>query len=200
VFRDLLAAEFGPYGVLSEHLLDQLESHYHLLARWNQRLNLTRIADLEDAVRLHYCESLFLALHLPTGALRIADVGSGAGFPGIPVAIMRPESLVDLIESHQRKAVFLREASRELPGVSVIPQRAEEVSGNYDWTISRGVRPFDVAGLGIASDFALLLGESDAFKFPGDPLRMPWGNGRYLVKFHVEQTRHSRSGIEPSST
>ena len=198
MFRDLLAAEFSPYAVLSEHQLDQLESHYDLLARWNRRMNLTRIADLEETVRLHYCESLFLALHLPVGTLRIADLGSGAGFPGIPVAIMRPESPIDLIESHQRKAVFLREASRELPRVRVIAQRAEELSDTYDWVISRGVRPLEVAASGIASDLALLLGESDAFKFPGDPLRIPWGENRYLVKFHVE--RHGQSGIEPSST
>src|ERR1700730_14203736 len=114
MFRKLLASEFAPYTGLSDEQLDRLERHYRLLTLWNKRINLTRINSLEDVVRFHYCESLFLAKELPVGALSIVDVGSGAGFPGIPVAILRPECRVHLLESHQRKAVFLREASREL--------------------------------------------------------------------------------------
>ena len=114
MFKQLLAAEFAPYATLSELQLDQLESHYMSLTRWNERLNLTRIRTLEESVRFHYCESLFLARFLPDGAHRIVDIGSGGGFPGIPVAIFRPDCEVTLVESHQRKAVFLREASREL--------------------------------------------------------------------------------------
>ena len=86
-FSELLAAEFAPYGSLSQSQLDLLEAHYALLMHWNKRLNLTRITELVSVVRLHYCESLFLGLHLPKTTLRIADVGSGAGFPGIPVAV-----------------------------------------------------------------------------------------------------------------
>ena len=59
-----------------------LEAHYELLMRWNRKLNLTSIRRLEEAVERHYCESVFPGAHLPAGALRIADIGSGAGFPG----------------------------------------------------------------------------------------------------------------------
>jgi len=141
---------------------------------------------------MHYCESLFLAEKLPPGPLKIADIGSGAGFPGIPVAIARPELSVDLIEAHQRKAVFLRESSRELRNVRVIPQRGEDLTSRYEWVISRGVRPVDVVKLGIAADFALLVGEDEASIFSGDRLRLPWGGRRFLVKFHVEhQAEHA---------
>src|ERR1017187_6190482 len=100
--------------------------------RWNRSLNLTAIRSREEAIERHYCESLFLGARLPAGALRIADVGSGAGFPGFPVAVLRPECSVTLIESHKRKAVFLREASRTLPNVRVFAKRAEDVGERFD--------------------------------------------------------------------
>src|SRR5579871_2161347 len=124
MFRALLAEEFAPYGNLSEGQLDALEQHYELLRRWNQKINLTRIESIEDAVKFHYCESLFLARELPAAPLHIADVGSGGGFPGIPVSIFRADSSIDLIESHQRKATFLREASRQLGNCRVVTSRA----------------------------------------------------------------------------
>ena len=184
MFRELLATEFGPYGTLSEVQLEQLENHYSALIRWNERLNLTRIRDLSDAVRFHYCESLFLARFLPAGPQRIVDVGSGGGFPGIPVAIFRPDCEVTLVESHQRKAVFLREVARELKNVRVISRRAEDVHEDFDWLVSRAVAPVDVLRLSISADIALLIGEEDAVKLKGERMAVPWGNQRVL--FHVE--------------
>jgi 16S rRNA (guanine527-N7)-methyltransferase len=170
-FKSLLALEFSPYGALSSQQLTLLEEHYHLLLRWNQKINLTRITTLQDAVRYHYCESLYLASRLPARPLRIVDIGSGAGFPGIPVAIYRSESSVDLVESHQRKAVFLREAARELTKVRVLAQRAEAVTESYDWTISRAVRPKDVLKLNLSRHVAVLGAEGED---------LPWGEKRAL--------------------
>ena len=183
MFRELLVAEFSPYGALSSSQLDALEGHYQILTHWNQRLNLTRILNIEEAVRLHYCESLFLALSLPPGPLRIVDVGSGAGFPGIPVAILRSESSVDLVESHQRKAVFLREATRGLSNVRVLACRAEDCQNGYDWMISRAVRAGEIFKTWLAPNFALL--SADALNIPGARSeRTPWGENRAL--FHVK--------------
>jgi 16S rRNA (guanine527-N7)-methyltransferase len=170
-FKSLLTFEFSPYGALTPQQLALLEEHYHLLLRWNQKINLTRITSLQDAVRYHYCESLYLATRLPEGPLRIADIGSGAGFPGIPFAIYRPECTVDLVESHQKKAVFLREAARSLTNVRVLAQRAEAVSDSYDWTISRAVSPDDVFKLNLAPHVAVLGAEGEA---------LPWGERRAL--------------------
>jgi 16S rRNA (guanine527-N7)-methyltransferase len=170
-FKSLLASEFSPYGALSSQQLTHFEEHYRLLLRWNQKINLTRITSLEDAVRYHYCESLFLAKRLPEGALRIVDIGSGGGFPGVPVAIYRPECTVDLVESHQRKAVFLREAARKLTNVRVLAQRADKVTDSYDWTVSRAVRPEDVLKLNLAPHVAVLGIEGEG---------LPWGEKRAL--------------------
>src|ERR1017187_2918733 len=124
---------------LSAEQIAALEGHYETLVRWNRSMNLTSISDLEEAVERHYCESLFLAASLPPGPLRIVDVGSGAGFPGFPVAVLRPDCSVTLVESHQRKAVFLREVSRTLPSVRVLSKRAEAVGEQFDRVISRAV-------------------------------------------------------------
>lgn len=180
MFRELLFNEFRPYAELSQLQLDRLEQHYKLLVRWNKRLNLTRIDDVSEAVRFHYCESLYLGLKLPLEPLRIADVGSGAGFPGIPMAILRPELQVFLIESHQRKAVFLREASREVPNTRVLAVRAEDIHGQFDWAVSRAVSSSMVMACSLAANHAMLVSSSDA-PTGSTLLRSPWGQDRTIA-------------------
>ena len=186
MFRELLVREFAPYGSLSIDQICALEAHYNLLTHWNARLNLTRIESVEDAVRLHYCESLFVGTKLPAGPLGIVDVGSGAGFPGIPIAILRPESTVTLVESHQRKGVFLREASRNLKNVKVVTDRAENLKHAFDWLVSRAVSPADLLKLKLSNNLALLVGREEV---PDCDRRepIPWGDGRFLA-FHVERS------------
>jgi 16S rRNA (guanine(527)-N(7))-methyltransferase RsmG len=183
-FRALLASEFAPIGSLTEQQLDLLEQHYHLLCKWNERMNLTRIHSVREAVQFHYCESLFLAQWLPKTDLRVADVGSGAGFPGIPVAVLRPDCIVDLIESHRRKAAFLREASRQLPNVNVVCRRAEDCTDEYDWMISRAVKIEHLRELKLAPSLALLIGADDANGL--ETLKIPWGDRRVLAS-HVKR-------------
>ena len=100
-------------------LLPQLSLYLDLLLKWNARTNLTAIRDPEEIVRRHFGESLFAARHLDSsnmapGANTLLDFGSGAGFPGLPVALLRPEIQVTLAESQNKKASFLREAIRTL--------------------------------------------------------------------------------------
>jgi 16S rRNA (guanine527-N7)-methyltransferase len=178
-FRDLLEAAFHPYGELSPEQVLQLEAHYNLLTHWNQRLNLTRIRDLSETVRFHYCESLFLKHILPPGPLTVGDLGSGAGFPGVPLAVSRPDLEVTLIESDGRKAVFLREATRELKNVRVAAVRSEEYDGHFDWIVSRAVAPGKVLQSGLAPNLALLMSARDV---PAglQPTPLPWGRERVL--------------------
>jgi 16S rRNA (guanine527-N7)-methyltransferase len=158
-----------------------LRAHHELLQRWNKTLNLTRI----DSIERNYGESLFLGRHLPPGPLTICDIGSGAGFPGFPVAILRPECQVTLIESHQRKAVFLKEASRGIPNIRVLAKRAEEVAERFDWAISRAVSAEDLSTVlaRLAQNVALLTG-AEVPAIPGiqwkDPIPLPDGSARFL--------------------
>jgi 16S rRNA (guanine(527)-N(7))-methyltransferase RsmG len=182
-FEELLREDLLGTCSLTSQQTGLLETHFGLLNRWNRTLNLTSVRDMKDAVTRHYCESLFLAAHLPENCKSVADLGSGAGFPGIPLAILRPQCKVTLIESHQRKAVFLKEATRHLGNVLVQAKRAEAVSERFDWLVSRAVAPKEVLRFvpGLASNLALLLAQEDASKLLVDnklrfeePVAMPW--------------------------
>jgi len=171
---------------IASEQLDALEAHYELLLRWNRVLNLTSIHDVREAVERHYLEASFLASHLPPQALRIADLGSGAGFPGFPMAIFRPDCTITLIESHQRKAVFLREASRKVANIRVLAERAEAVQETFDVAVSRAVSYADLAPAlkKLAPAAALLTGPEappDRLGFDWEEaIRLPLGNQRFL--------------------
>src|SRR5271166_6154539 len=112
-FAELLRRELHPWLVLSDLQVRQLWDHYEILLRWNEKISLTSIPAGEEMVIRHYCESLFFATHLPvtSAEVTVADLGSGAGFPGVPLAILQRAWRVTLLESNQRKAVFLREST-----------------------------------------------------------------------------------------
>ncbi len=111
-WRDLL----HPYldAPLPDPLRASLETYLELLLHWNARINLTAIRQPEAVIQRHFGESLYLARHISPSTLTLLDHGSGAGFPGLPIALARPEIAVTLAESHSRKAAFLREAVRAL--------------------------------------------------------------------------------------
>jgi 16S rRNA (guanine527-N7)-methyltransferase len=189
-FRETLEKELSGLVALSGTQIDQLYEHYVLLDRWNKKINLTTVEPGTQMVIRHYCESLFFAAHLETNSGSVADIGSGAGFPGVPLAILKPESSVTLVESHQRKAVFLREATRTLENVLVVPQRAEDLSAGYDWLVARAVKPMDVVALipRLALNIGLMLGQDDFLDIKtakhvawSEPVRLPWGDRRICV-------------------
>jgi 16S rRNA (guanine527-N7)-methyltransferase len=117
-------------------LATRLRIYLDLLLRWNARINLTAIRDPEQIVTRHFGESLFAARILcDAGAFKsgareaptLSDIGSGAGFPGIPIKLVAPEVHVTLIESQNKKATFLRQVIRtlDLKGIDVFSERAE---------------------------------------------------------------------------
>jgi 16S rRNA (guanine527-N7)-methyltransferase len=107
-------SHFDPLASLPPTAPAQLDAFLALLLQWNARINLTALRDPETIVRRHFAESLFAAEHIPADSKTLLDFGSGAGFPGIPIAIARPEIAVTLSESQGKKTAFLREAVRTL--------------------------------------------------------------------------------------
>ncbi|MGB9030394.1 MAG: 16S rRNA (guanine(527)-N(7))-methyltransferase RsmG [Acidobacteriaceae bacterium] len=99
---------------LDARAVEQFEVYLALLMKWNARMNLTAARKPEEIVRRHFAESIFAAQQIPKQAKTLLDFGSGAGFPGIPIAICRPKIGVTLAESQGKKAAFLREAVRML--------------------------------------------------------------------------------------
>jgi 16S rRNA (guanine(527)-N(7))-methyltransferase RsmG len=177
---------------LDQAQIDQLFGHYELLIQWNKRMNLTTVEPGAETVVRHYCESLFFAASLPARHERISvlDVGSGAGFPGIPIGVLKPSWSVTLIESNQRKAVFLREASRHLTNIKVLASRIEDITLHSDWLVARAVDPREVLKNipRLAPNVGLMLGESDFSAIQSEfqiawaePVRLPWGDRRLCV-------------------
>jgi 16S rRNA (guanine527-N7)-methyltransferase len=112
--------------------MPRLSAYLDLLLKWNARTNLTAILDPEEIIRRHFCESLFAGQHMgPPQQLpdTLLDLGSGAGFPGLPIAILHPEIRVTLAESQNKKSTFLREAVRtlDLQNIEIWPARAESM-------------------------------------------------------------------------
>jgi 16S rRNA (guanine527-N7)-methyltransferase len=187
-FAELLVRHLDRKVILIDEQISALDRHYQLLVKWNRVLNLTSIRNTEEAVIRHYCECLFFASLLPDSG-RVLDLGSGAGFPGVTVSVLHPKMRVTLLESHQRKAVFLKEATRDLKNVDVVPKRAEDTSGTWDLVVSRAVDPQEVLRQAprLASRIGMLVGGADSLLFE-KRTKLPWGDDRWaaFTMFHVE--------------
>ncbi|MGA8442610.1 MAG: 16S rRNA (guanine(527)-N(7))-methyltransferase RsmG [Candidatus Sulfotelmatobacter sp.] len=144
-------------AVLSRSQLDHISTYIDLLIRWNSRINLTAIRDPEEVVTRHFGESLFAARHLfpgvssgsavVEGGARLADLGSGAGFPGIPIKLWAPAIALTLIESNHKKATFLREVVRSLTltNIDIQNARAEAITQTYEIVTLRAIEHFEDA-------------------------------------------------------
>ena len=118
----------------------RLAAHLELVAKWNRVHNLTAVRETSQMVVLHLLDSLSILPHLE-GARTIADIGTGPGFPGVPVAIVRDDMTVTLVESSHKKCAFLQQAKTELAlgNVAIICERVEqfEPPAKFDAVVSR---------------------------------------------------------------
>jgi len=142
-FQSELQTAIASFGIeaLTKDQMTQLVRHYAMLCRWNQRLNLTRITEPRAAANLHYAESLFGARFI-AAELTLLDIGSGAGFPAIPLAVARPDVQVTALEANQKKSRFLKEAKDELElaNLKVVTSRLEDFDwGGYELLTSRAL-------------------------------------------------------------
>jgi 16S rRNA (guanine527-N7)-methyltransferase len=125
----------------------QIQQYIELLLLWNTKVNLTAIRNPLEILYRHFCESMFAAGALPLETGRLADVGSGGGFPGLPLKIIRPGLRVFLVESNLKKATFLTEVIRELrlTDTQVLVRRYEELGEEIaplDFVCSRALGEF----------------------------------------------------------
>jgi 16S rRNA (guanine527-N7)-methyltransferase len=128
------------HAPLTPEQSEQFAAYLALLQKWNAKTNLTAIRDEAGILSRHFLESILSASHLPPGIETLLDFGSGAGFPGIPIALMRPEIAVTLAESQNKKAAFLREAVRTLHlTTQVHSARAEQLPRKFDCVTLRAV-------------------------------------------------------------
>ena len=182
---------------LPPSLLDQISTYIDLLLRWNARINLTAIRHPEEIVTRHFGESFFMARHLfpppchpersqakreaigsakskdpyPSTAPRVLDIGSGAGFPALPLKLWAPQIHLTLLESNNKKASFLREVARALTltNINVITDRVEVLAALPDFPRAEvvtlravehfaAILPQAVALMATSATLALLIG------------------------------------------
>jgi 16S rRNA (guanine527-N7)-methyltransferase len=143
-FEKTLVANMPSFGVeLPAEALARLGTYYSLLIRWNDRLHLVAPCSPEEFATRHVLESLMLLEHLPHGA-KIADIGSGGGLPIVPCLIARADLEATLIESSQKKAVFLREALNAVGRkAAILVRRFEEIEApDVQFVTSRALDQF----------------------------------------------------------
>ena len=149
---------------LPDDLVGQLATFYDLLSRWNQKINLTSLADPDEAIDRLILEPLLAARHVPAKAARMMDVGSGGGSPAIPLKLSLPATGLTMVEVKARKSAFLREAIRQLnlENAAVETARVEELLSRPDLH-----EAFDVLTMRAVRVEAKVLNTLQAFVAPG---------------------------------
>ena len=125
----------------------QIQHYIQILMTWNEKINLTAIREPREILYRHFCESMYAAEAVPMENGRLADIGSGAGFPGLALKIIRPDLQVFLVESNVKKVTFLAEVIRELglSGAQVLGGRYQELAEEVaplDYVCSRALGEF----------------------------------------------------------
>jgi 16S rRNA (guanine527-N7)-methyltransferase len=185
--------------ILSDEQIICIQQYMKLLQHWNEKLNLTAIRNPLEILYRHFCESMFAAVAVPVEKGRLADIGSGPGFPGIPLKILRPELELFLVESNIKKGTFLAEVVRELGlrGTHVLINRYEELGEELaplDFVCSRALGEFGeflewAASESVAASRAVLwiggrdieqVRKSDRWEWQ-EPVPMPQSLQRFLL-------------------
>ena len=147
--HEAIARGLADYGIeASAGQIAQIQKYIALLLQWNEKVNITSLQDPREILFRHFCESMFGAVAGPVERGRLADVGSGGGFPGLPIKILVPDLQVILIDSNTKKAAFLAEVARQLgvAGVRVMVERYEELGEELaplDYVCSRALGDFE---------------------------------------------------------
>ena len=184
---------------LDEQQVLCIQQYIRILRHWNEKLNLTAIRDPLEILYRHFCESMFAAVAVPVENGRLADIGSGPGFPGIPLKILRPELELFLVESSIKKGTFLAEVIRELGlgNTHVLINRYEELGEELaplDFVCSRALGEFGpflewAASDNVAASRTILwiggrdleeVRKSDRWEWQ-EPIAMPQSLQRYLL-------------------
>jgi len=210
-FKELITQRFAARGIpVSEKQVGQFVIYAEFLLEYNEKVNLTAVKTPFDVVEKHFCDSL-TALWLPQlkkGA-RCADIGTGAGFPGVPLAIMRPDLSMLLLDSLKKRLVFLDELAvkAEIPNISTFHSRSEDGGRNpelrekFDIALSRAVARLPVL-CELNLPFVKMGGYMLAYKGPAAAEEIPEATkaiqtlgGKFETFYHDQKDQDTRHGI-----
>src|SRR5271155_5075056 len=200
ITNDQIRDALIPYGFRPDSAQCQAISCYiALLLKWNKTISLTTVVDPMEILRFHFGESLYAAVCVPILKGRLADLGSGAGFPGIPLRLAVPDLSLTMIESNSKKVAFLREIVRELnlSRVEVVRERMENISPHQtalDFITAPALGKHANTlmwardHLAPSGEIVLWLGQTDAEAISRDPLwkwstpaRIPGSDRRFIL-------------------
>jgi len=187
-----------PYGVTPDNRLrDQVRDYISLLRLWNQKVSLTAVKRPEDILQFHFGESFLAVKQVPIENGRLADVGSGAGFPAIPIAMLVPDLEVTLIEANLKKTTFLSEVIRRLAlrNTRVVRSRMDDVEeDSFNFVTARALAPhqhltrWSARSLAPSGKLVLWVGEADAAVIAHEsgwvwqnPIQIPGSRRRVLL-------------------
>jgi 16S rRNA (guanine527-N7)-methyltransferase len=199
--NERIEAALQPYGVSPTSLMcDQIRVYIDLLLRWNQKTSLTTVIDTMEILRFHFGESMLAVPAVPIRHGRLADVGSGAGFPAVPIRMVSDCMSVILIESNHKKATFLAEIVRQLglKDVDVRRSRMEDVhlrDEKVDFVTARAIRigeaflDWSRSSLNSDGSLVLWLGDADAARICkesswkwSEAVRIPQSDHRIILR------------------
>jgi len=192
--------------------IEKFTLFYNILIEWNKKMNLTAITDFEEVVEKHFIDSISIHQFYPLNrSLSVLDMGTGAGFPGIPLKIIFPELQIVLVDSLKKRVSFLEEIidRLQLKNIKAIHSRAEDLAGdaayreNFDLTVSRAVAnlsllceyciPFVKRGGNFISYKSNQI--EDELKEAEKAIRILGGSIKEVQKFHLSGTEAGRSFI-----
>ena len=189
-----IAGLLRPFAEPTPTQLEQTAAYLNLLLKWNAKVNLTSVRDPRQMITRHFGESYFTARELLSSepAATVIDLGSGAGFPGLPLAMFDPAVQVTLIESNAKKVAFLNEviAALKLGNVRVVRQRAEAYAGSADLVTMRAVERFEAAAriairlVRPGGRLALMIGVSQVTATKQVVVGLAWANPREIPGSH----------------
>jgi 16S rRNA (guanine527-N7)-methyltransferase len=197
---DQILEDLLPFGVSpGRELSKQIRTYTETLLRWNEKIALTAVTDPHQILRIHFGESFFAASLAGISAGRVADIGTGAGFPGIPIRMVRPAIQLTLVEPVAKKTAFLGEILRNLGirDARIIRCRMEEMAADladFDLITARALGRYQAllrwSKMRISQNgsILLLLGEAEARQVSKDqgwvwrdPARIPESKGRFVL-------------------
>ena len=167
----------------------QIQRYIEILLAWNEKVNLTAIRDPLEILYRHFCESMYASVAVPVGNGRLADVGSGGGFPGLPLKIIQPSLRVFLVESNLKKATFLAEVVREL-GL----KDAQVIVGRYE-ELNEEIAPLDYVCSRALGEFSTFLGWANSQQIAAKQVIL-WIGARDLPEIEGIRTWEWREPIQ----
>jgi 16S rRNA (guanine527-N7)-methyltransferase len=197
--NEFIERTLRPFGTsIDAALAEAIRTYVDLLLQWNSKIALTTITEPTEILRLHFGESFFAAAVAKVASGRVADIGTGAGFPGIPIRMVAPAVHLTLVESVAKKTAFLGEAVRRLrlSGVDIIRCRMEDFTPErkFDFVTARALGHYEKllewSGMQLSQTgkLVLLLGQDESKKLSGistwkwnPPVQIPGTASKFLL-------------------